>query len=220
MSNAFPTWSGAGGIADDAWNTVILGNVTIPGMCSVKGLDAGLKADKRRKRGADGATSRDLGIEPSKFTIETVLTEDDWPAWLVALPKINPRTVGRVRQPVEIVHPAPNMVGVTQVRIVKLQMDPPTARGGMLIKIQLEEWFGESKDIKQGPTQPSTQYYPKVGFQQFNNKTGDLYTSQAGGPFVADTDNMMLRTFPDLPAEPPHTADSALELDPAIKLRP
>lgn len=202
MSNAFPTWSGVGGTADDAWNTVILGDVTIPGVCSVKGLSGGLQAHTRRKRGKDFATSRDLGVKPSKFSIETILTEDDWPAWVEVVAKINPRTVGRVRQPREIVHPDVNLFGITQVRIVDIHSEPPTARGGKKYTIDVEEWFDEDKDIKKGPTKPKSAYFPQVGFTQLDNKTGELFTSPTSGPFVADPDNMALRTFDDLPDDP------------------
>lgn len=201
MSNVFPTWSGAGGPADDAWNTVVLGDVALPGTCSVKGLDCGLKNEHRRKRGQDGATSRDLGVEPSKFTIEVILTEDDWPAWLVAFPKINPRTVGRLRQPVEITHPDVNLFGIQQVRIVKIQTEPPTARAGKVYKILVEEWFDEAKDQKKGPVKPKYHYVPQVGFTQLD-RNGNTYVSQTSGPFAIDPDNMNLRTFDDLPDEP------------------
>lgn len=202
MSNAFPTWSGFGGPADDAWNIVLLGDVIVPGICSVKGLDCGLKHDKRKKRGQDGATSRDLGIEPSKFSIEVILTEDDWADWLDIFPKINPRTVGRLRQPVDITHPDVNLFGITQVRIVKISTEPPTARGGKVYKIQVEEWFDEATDQKQGPAKATAHYFPQVGFQKLDPKTGNVTTSPISGPYVADTDNMALRTFDDLPPDP------------------
>ncbi len=143
-----PGWTGDGGPEDDAWNTIVLGDVYIPGMCTVSGLEGGLQNDRRPRRGKDGHRSRDLGIKLSKFCVDVWLTEDDWPLWLVIFPKINPRTVGRERRPVEVVHPEVNLMGITQVRIVNIKAYPPTARGGKRYVIDIEEWFAEPVDTK------------------------------------------------------------------------
>jgi hypothetical protein len=147
----FPTWTGSGGPADSAWRTCILGDVRLPGIVTVTGLSCGIDVKTKKSKGQDGVTSTDNGVEPSKFAIEVWLNERTWPEWLKAVPKIHPRRPGRQRQPVEIKHPEPNVLGITHIRILKLTGTPPTARGGKKYRIEVEEWFDEPKPVKKKP---------------------------------------------------------------------
>lgn len=144
----FPTWTGSGGPADDAWRTVILGNVRIPGLCTVSSLKCGIDVKTKKAKGADGPTSQDNGVDASKFVIDIWLNEKSWPEWLKVVGQIHPRRPGRKRAPLEIKHPEPNVLGITLVRILSITGTPPTARGGKKYRIEVEEWFDEPKPVK------------------------------------------------------------------------
>lgn len=144
----FPTWTGSGGPGDAAWRTVILGDVALPGICTVSGLECGVDIDTKKAKGHDAPTSKDNGVEASKFWIEVWLTESTWPLWLAVVDKIHPRRPGRERAAVEIKHPEPNVLGITHVRILKVSGTPPTARGGKKYRIDVVEYFAEPKAVK------------------------------------------------------------------------
>jgi hypothetical protein len=144
----FPTWTGSGGPADAAWNTVLLGNVKIPGICTVSSLKCGIDVKTKKAKGADGPTSTDNGVDASKFVIEVWLNESHWPDWLKVVGKIHPRRPGRKREPLEIKHPEPNVLGISIVRVLSITGSPPTGRGGKKYKIEVEEWFEEPKPVK------------------------------------------------------------------------
>lgn len=139
-STVFPGWSGAGGTADAAWRQVVLGDVFLPGVCTINGLQCGIDVDTKKGKGHDRPHSTDNGVDASKFSIEVWLTERDWDAWLAVVDKINPRVV-RQRAPFEIIHPEPNSLGITHVRVVSLTGTAPTARGGKKYRIDVVEWF-------------------------------------------------------------------------------
>ncbi len=138
-----PSWSTG---AD--WNTVELGGVTIPGVCTIKGLKLGVEVETKKPKGSDQPTSKDLGLDPSKFEIEVRLAEWQWPAFQTSLPLWNPRRPGRARAPVSIVHPWPNNWGIKMVRVIAVEGDQPTARSGALLSIKVEEWFDAPVETK------------------------------------------------------------------------
>ncbi len=159
-----PGWTGQGGYSDQAWNQVGLGDIYLPGVCSIEGLSVGIKVDVKSPKGSDQPTSKDNGVEPSKFQIRVTLTEKDWPFWLACLPTFHPRRPGRTRSPLEILHPEPNSLGIQHVRVTAIKATPPTARGGKAYIIDCTEWFPEQKaqskkseKTKAGPPAPASQ---------------------------------------------------------------
>lgn len=147
--SAFPGWTGAGGTGDvTAWNKVVLGDVILPGICSVESLTCGIDVNTKKAKGHDCPTSTDNGINPARFTIHVWLAEKHWAAWQEIVDKIHPRRPGRARQPLEIRHPEPNVLGITHVRIISFTGKAPTGSGGKRYEIVVEEWFDEPKPVK------------------------------------------------------------------------
>jgi hypothetical protein len=148
MASEFPGWSGAGGTFDAAWRTVVLGDVVLPGVCTVNGLGCGVDIDTKKAKGQDCPTSKDNGVDASKFSIEVWLTERDWPRWVEVVGRIHPRRPGRERAAVEIQHPEPNVLGITHVRILAIHGFAPTAKGGKKYRIDVVEYFDAPKPVK------------------------------------------------------------------------
>lgn len=143
QSGAIPGWTTAA-----EWNTVILGDVVLPGCCKVKGLKVGIEVETKKAKGSDQATSKDLGLDPAKFHIDVQMNESQWREFQAGLPLWNPRRPGRARAPVSIVHPWPNTFGIKSIRILAVEGDQPTAKAGANITIQVEEWFDAPKPTK------------------------------------------------------------------------
>jgi hypothetical protein len=148
MSQEFPSWVSDNYLDAQSWNQVALGDVYLPGLCSIEGLDVGIDVDHKKKKGSDQPKSDDQGIRPSRFAIKVWLTAKDWPLWLDVLPTFHPRRPGRARQPVEIVHPDPNSLGIKFVRVVSIKPGQSTAKGGKVIQIECIEWFDTPADTK------------------------------------------------------------------------
>ncbi len=140
-----PGWTGAGGFQDTAWNQVGLGDVYLPGICTIEGLEVGVKLDVKAPKGSDQPTTKDNGAEPTKFQIKVQLTEADWPLWIACLPTFHPRRSGRKRTPLEIIHPEPNSLGIQNVRVQSIRSSAPTSRTGKVFVINCVEWFEEQK---------------------------------------------------------------------------
>lgn len=185
-SGLFPGWSGAGGTSDAAWRQVVLGDVFLPGICTINGLKCGVDIDTKKAKGHDRPRSTDNGIDASRFSIEVWLTEKDWDAWLAVVDRINPRVV-RQRAPFEIIHPEPNSLGITHVRIVSLNGSAPTAKGGKKYLIEVEEWF----DAPPAPVKGANAEKAKSSVNQKyvedpNALARDMGKNQSYGPLPPD----------------------------------
>jgi hypothetical protein len=145
-----PGWTGATP-DDSAWNTCYLGDVRIPGICTISDIEVGVNVDTKTAKGSDSPTSTDNGVKPAEFTINVWLTERDWPEFQRVLPSFNPRRPGRERGPLTIVHPGANHLGIEHVRVLKIKTAGPTANGGKRYQLACVEWFDKPKPVKKPP---------------------------------------------------------------------
>lgn len=146
-ATAFESWED-----NAAWDTVVLGDVFLPGVCSIEDFEFGQDIEVQKRRKKEKAKIRDNGLAPCSFTINVRITQAELAQWVQALPRIQPRRAGAVRQPLRIEHPLPNMHGVTEVYVHKIKPGMPSARKGMSIDIKVAEWFEEEKDAKPSKT--------------------------------------------------------------------
>lgn len=147
MAAPIPGWTGE--TADDAaWNTVYLGDVQIPGFCSIRGLKVGVNVDTKTAKGSDQPTSTDNGLKPAEFTIDVWLNRSHWDEWQRVFPSFNPRRPGRERGPLIIIHPDCAALEITTVRVLSVETSGPTANGGKRYAINCVEWFDKPKPVK------------------------------------------------------------------------
>lgn len=145
-----PAWVDDQGAAD--WNTAILGDTIVPGLVSVEDLEVGVDVDTKKSKGKDCPTSTDNGLRPSKWKLRVWLNRSMWRDFQLAAPSFQPRRPGRERQPLQIIRPEINFLGITQCRVAGIKLDSPTAKGGMVIKIMCEEWFDKPVETKKKET--------------------------------------------------------------------
>lgn len=146
-----PFWGGDT-IEESAWNFCWLGEDLLPGIVEVT-CPKTRSVDVKKQKGTDGAELEDTGYEPAKVTIKLKITDaEQWEAWLAVLPKIDPQKPGGLRQPLAILHPEPNSMGVTTVYVTTISGDPPTARSGKTITIECLQWFPAPKATKTSKT--------------------------------------------------------------------
>ena len=132
---------------DLLWDTLILGADVWPGLPVVEAA-ASRSVDAQKKKGDDGANLVDQGYEPTqvKITIRMWLREQ-WEELQRLLPNVHPRTKGGIRTPVDIIHPATQLIGVRQIYVEKV--GPLTVdRGLMTFVLEAIEWFPAPKPNK------------------------------------------------------------------------
>jgi hypothetical protein len=135
---------------DDAWDTVILGGMFMPGVArvSVK-IDSDL--DTKKPKGAKLASIHDKGDKPSRVEIELILEDDEDLDLLEAqLVNLRPRSRGAGRGPVEIQHPNPNFWGITAVTVDNVDAPHPDPVDGWRIQISCLEWAPEPIAVMKG----------------------------------------------------------------------
>lgn len=143
-----PYWADNNFAEADAWNTVRLGSVQLPGLCSVK-VKKGRHLDTKKAKGQDGYKSTDNGATEGEVDIElTIATREQWKEWQRIRPLIDPNRPGATRNPLEIRHPEAADRGVQNVYVVDIEGSPPSARSGKKYRIKCKEWFPSAKTSK------------------------------------------------------------------------
>lgn len=177
-----PAW---GGDTPDqeAWDVCSLGGVLLPGIASVTVSGRGRNIDEQASKGTDGVELKDNGLTVAKISIRLVLTETDWPDWLNVLPKIDPQRPGAMRQPLQIVHPEPNHVGIELVYVREISGEPPDLVNGKVITIDCGQWFPQKKATKTSK-QPKRQGGSTT---TFNDNPTPSFSENALKPMIRTT---------------------------------
>lgn len=129
-----------------AWDTVILGPYTLPGLVIVHDGECGSDIEIKKTKGQNLPTLEDQGRDSSVINIEVILARrEHWVAWCAIVPKINPRRADATKDPYEIVYPDLNLLGINKVVIRKIKPKPPTAGGAKRYFIDCVEWAPEPK---------------------------------------------------------------------------
>lgn len=141
---SIPYW----GDDEKAWNSVPLGDVVVPGICSVV-ADKGRNVEIKKTKGQDGHTMTDNGTTVGKVTITTtIVNREQWQLWQAVRERIDPVKQGGARTPLEIQHPEAQDRGIQNVYVKHIKGAPPTARGAKTFVIECEEWFPQPKPTK------------------------------------------------------------------------
>jgi hypothetical protein len=141
--------------APDPWDTVKIGGIQLPGLCSVKG-EPTLAFDKKKAGGVDGATITVNGYLPGPVTIECLL----WtPKQLAKMEEIAPllwtkpnkkSTAKELAKP--IVNPAFALWGIASVVVLGVSVpEKGPVTGSRIVRIKCVEYV-ETKAVKKTAT--------------------------------------------------------------------
>jgi len=144
-----------------AWDQCYLKGKQWPGICNITGTGIERKIDVKKSKGQDGATINDEGMELARFEIEFLLySRYCWELFQEYLPDILPSQPGGPRDPISIIHPVPNVLGITEIYIYKIS--PPEldkSKGWAVVKLSAIEWQPEPEPVKEG----TGEAYPDAG---------------------------------------------------------
>lgn len=149
---AFESWINSDTIIDgqnagSSWDVCQVGEVFLPGVVTIDGLEIGRDIDIQKKKKKECARIRDNGLSPIAFDIICEITGKQWPDWLRVRPYIQPKK-GGVRTPLAITHPLVNSHEVDTIYVHRIKIDPPSPRKGMKITIKVGEWFEDEVEAK------------------------------------------------------------------------
>lgn len=130
-----------------AWDTVVLGGRTLPGLCSVKGKKAG-RIDKKQTPGKTGVVITHLGYEPAQVDIEMrIWTPRHWADWMGMIADFQPKAKRGPPAAFSVVYPSLNVYGIVQLYIVAIGLPRDIhPRGTKQIDLTCQEWNPESID--------------------------------------------------------------------------
>lgn len=127
------------------WDTLLVGGRVVPGVSALDG-DVERKLDVQPVLKKDGATIKDQGYIPKPIKIATkIWLQEQWDDWQTLLPTIHPRTVGGLRQPLDIIHPAANLLGIRTIYVNKIGMPKVDNTRAAVIAWEAIQWFPAPK---------------------------------------------------------------------------
>jgi hypothetical protein len=129
------------------WDYLFLGGVLWPGICLIQ-CDKSRSVDPAKEKGKDGVTLTDNGFDASPVKATLMLwTQAQWDELNQIMPNFDPRKPGGSRSPLEIWHPALELLSIQSVYLRKISVSTPT---GDILRVDLDmiEWFPETKIAK------------------------------------------------------------------------
>lgn len=122
-----------------AWNRLNLGGKVWPGIVDID-VSAERKIDVTKAKGKDKGELKDQGYENASLTIKLQITnQEQWDEVQRLLPDVHPKKNGGTRNTLEILHPKPNLLGITTIYIKKITPGTPSAKSGMVITFEAIE---------------------------------------------------------------------------------
>ncbi len=133
-----PFWYDKGGAA--AWDKVILGGFTLPGVARVEDAKAARALDSKRAKGRSGASLVDEGYTPAEFAVVLTVYEAAHLRELEQiLPKIRPAR-GSKPEALSIAHPALDLLGISSCYVKQVGQLEDKGRGIMELRLGLIEF--------------------------------------------------------------------------------
>jgi hypothetical protein len=164
--------------AENLWDTVRLGGVLLPGICSVKGLPM-LSFDKKKAGGVDGATITVNGYLPGPIDIECRMwTPSQWQLFVnYVAPKIwrrpNTGKTDPAKLAKDIDHPALAVWGIRSVVVLGVSVIEPAGDPGVrVVRLKCVEHVAPKKSATVTP-KGSTNVPTDKHFQPASNEAGE-----------------------------------------------
>jgi hypothetical protein len=137
-----------------SWDQVSIGGAILPGIWELSG-SVQRNIDIKGQRRKDGAIIKDMGYEPGKLSLHgRIIEENDWELLKASLAAIHPRKKGLGRNPLPLIHPAANALGLDKVYVVSIDV-PRLVSQVLEVSIELIEWFPGPKEIKATAKSPN-----------------------------------------------------------------
>ncbi len=157
------------------WDIVYLDGTALPGVCTCK-INATRAIETVHEKGKDGVSQKDNGYKGALVEIGiTIWKEEQLVELNKQIPDFHPRKTGAASGPVSLEHPTALLLGVTGIRITKINVPTPTS-GMLLVLISAIEFFPLASIKKSN----------KGGGKGAKKTTGGFPPKTGGGPFGSE----------------------------------
>jgi len=148
MAEPIPHWD------QTDWGNLTLGSAPLPGKWEVEG-EVSRKVDVKERKDQDGAVIKDQGYSNAEITlVGRVFTEDQFQKLQQALKEIHPRRKGAARDPLVVVHPALDALGINAVYVIAIEAPRLGADDIVETRIRCLEWIPKPKNTKKKKATP------------------------------------------------------------------
>jgi hypothetical protein len=130
----------SGGISPKGWDRCVLAGQVLPAHASILRGGIKLKADPKKKAGADGTRPCYHGLDPQPLQVELETYSDDDRESLAAMLATVVPVADRQPKPVSIDHPSIRHLGITAVQIVGVGPFIPVKPGVAKVLLDMEHW--------------------------------------------------------------------------------
>jgi hypothetical protein len=97
--------------------------------------------DDQTSVGKNFGRTKFRGIKPATFTVTfIVLPEEENDFWVKVVPLFRQKGKNGSSPPISVVNPQINRLGIDTISVVSADIDPPDARSGRQVTLQLKEW--------------------------------------------------------------------------------
>jgi hypothetical protein len=168
-TGSIPFW----GSAPDAWDTVVLGGVALPGIATPSGwLEQRLFKKRSPKKHGQTVVFNGWGAAQVEVRLE-IWTPDQWEAFVGVVKRIViPPPKKGVPPPLSISHPAVAVLGVTAVHVEKIYMPKMIRPGVMQIDLKCEQFLPDELRPAAGGTNKQTFDITTLGPGALNRPAG------------------------------------------------
>jgi hypothetical protein len=156
---SLPNW-----VTSEAWDTLRLGGMIIPGIARVKSrAPSGL--DIKKPKGGKKATTKDDGDPPAEFDCDLSMSHAELVEFADMVGVLRPVTKSGARSPLKADHPQFALLGVYNVSVGKIEVDPPESGGRIHVSIEVFEWSPAPSAVAKSKTQPADNPGDWSGFE-------------------------------------------------------
>jgi hypothetical protein len=143
---------GGGELESFDWDTLILGGEVWPGICEITGSGVKRRVDAKTTKGSDGARLKDEGMDLAKLNIKLLIyNRTDWADLQRLLPLVHPRRKGGPREPIAILTPYTQLLGIDSIYIKGIPI-PSLDKSTQMLTLTMEaiEWVPQPRTVKKG----------------------------------------------------------------------
>lgn len=163
MAEVTPHWD------QTDWGNLTLGSNMLPGKWEVEG-EAARKVDVKERKDQDGAIIKDQGYSNAEITlVGRIFDKDQFDKLQKALKEIHPRRKGAARDPLAVVHPALDTIGVSLVYVLAIEAPKLDERGIVEVRIRCLEWTAQPKATAKHKPKPLAPGFTNEAFKGRGN---------------------------------------------------
>lgn len=168
----------------ELWDTVKLGDATLPGTCTVEGV-VGIHEDIQEVPGGTARVNV-LNYTPASITITVMMTEQEHLDKYKEIVKVYGPKKNLERPPLEVLHPTLSIHDIRQLYVFEMDLPERVTVGQYRAVIRLREWWEEREELEVAKVAAPAVPLADASAEQQAPPLTDLAPSSEGTPPLSD----------------------------------